>query len=584
MPRAAALLLCQLVALLAPPASSQAGCFPAYSNGASYSSGDVVSKATTVTSSSTVPCATPGSNGCDISGFQTTTTTTTTSYNYRCTQGLFSAYCSNGAYAPGSVHGSLAWVRESSECVGVAVTDAPSPSPTPEKWSGEGCPGGYTAGTEYQADDVVSADLATHRMVYKCKGKLNSYCGALGYAPPEGPHWKYAWEEMGSCSGTIEPTRSPVYVSMADMGGCPEAWTPADASAGPVDLYYEGGDRVSAGGLVFECREWPQSAYCGQALYEPLSNADVGPSDPLWMSAWIVLGYCDGTIEPTTSPSFDPDNSMGGCPDVWAPGDQDTFVEGDVVSLPSVNADKTLVYVCKAWPYNRYCGQFSPTEYGGEQGWDLAGWCDGTQTPTSSPAFSVIPPAVPEGCPEPYDLARVDYEADDLVSYELSSEPPRSVVFRCRPWPNNQYCNQAGFAPGSDLQRWAWELLGSCEGTLAPTDAPAPYSGTCEYDKVTCILDNCLCSEPDCPNPGNLADTSTSCTKELCTTVAWPVETWSDDATYVQGDVVRVGDQRFRCRDYPYSLWCTWETYMPSRDPGETVWTGAWTMDGTCPP
>jgi len=53
---------------------------------------------------------------------------------------------------------------------------------------------------------------------------------------------------------------------MTDMGGCPDGWTPADASAGPVDLYYEGGDRVSAGGLVFECREWPLSAYCGQTL------------------------------------------------------------------------------------------------------------------------------------------------------------------------------------------------------------------------------------------------------------------------------------------------------------------------------
>ena len=62
------------------------------------------------------------------------------------------------------------------------------------------------------------------------------------------------------------PTGSPVYVSLADMGGCPDAWTPADASTGPVDLYYAGGDRVSVDGLVFECLEWPQSAYYGQTL------------------------------------------------------------------------------------------------------------------------------------------------------------------------------------------------------------------------------------------------------------------------------------------------------------------------------
>ena len=169
MPKTAAILLCHLLALLVTPASSQTGCFPAYSTGASYSSGDIVSKATTSTSTSTVPCATPGSNGCDVNGFQTTTTTTTTTYNYRCTNGLFGAYCKNAVYAPGSVHGSLAWVRDSSECVGSAATDAPSPSPTPEKWSGGGCPEGYAVGTEYQAGDVVSANAGTYRMVYKVR-------------------------------------------------------------------------------------------------------------------------------------------------------------------------------------------------------------------------------------------------------------------------------------------------------------------------------------------------------------------------------------------------------------------------------
>ena len=169
MPNAAVLLLCHLLALVTTPASSQAGCYPAYSSGVSYSSGDTVSKSTTSTSTSTVPCATPGSDGCGINGFRTTTTTTTTTYNYACTQGLFGAYCKNGVYAPGSVHGSLAWVREPSECVGVAVLPPPSSSPTPGVWSGGGCPGGYTVGTEYQADDVVSVDLVTHRMVYKVR-------------------------------------------------------------------------------------------------------------------------------------------------------------------------------------------------------------------------------------------------------------------------------------------------------------------------------------------------------------------------------------------------------------------------------
>ena len=34
---------------------------------------------------------------------------------------------------------------------------------------------------------------------------------------------------------------------------------------------------------------------------------------------------------------------------------------------------KKFAYVCKAWPFSGFCGQFSPTEYGGDQGWTALG-------------------------------------------------------------------------------------------------------------------------------------------------------------------------------------------------------------------
>ena len=68
---------------------------------------------------------------------------------------------------------------------------------------------------------------------------------------------------MGYCEGTITPTTSPDYVSLTDLGGCPEDWsTKSDSDR------YEEGDRVASQGLVYQCKAWPMSGHCRQAGYK----------------------------------------------------------------------------------------------------------------------------------------------------------------------------------------------------------------------------------------------------------------------------------------------------------------------------
>merc|ERR1719148_424662 len=110
-----------------------------------------------------------------------------------------------------------------------------------------------------------------------------------------------------------------------------------------------------------------------------------------------------------------------------------------------------------------HCGQYSPTQHGGDQGWALAGSCDGSIGPTSSPSFDVL--AVDAGgCPEEWSSSTTDYEAGDVVSYAVSAAPARTIVYECKAWPMSGYCNQRGFGPGDRYGGTAWTPAGACEG------------------------------------------------------------------------------------------------------------------------
>lgn len=504
---------------------------------------------------------------------------------YQCAGEPTNQFCGMAGYEAGEgLYWSQAWT-DLGRCDG---TISPTGSPSNEVLTNAGgCPGEYeSSGDNYEEGDRVSKD----GYVYTCKGWPNSaHCSQAGYEPgndvptAEDPYWKQAWSVTGFCSGTIAPTSSPSNEVLTFMGGCPEVW---DSST------YEEGDKVSDGQLVFQCKAWPHSGHCGQAGYEP--NTDSATPEA-WKDAWTVVGYCSGTVGPTSSPSNDPANSVGVCPEEWESGDNLKYEEGDMVSaIVSDVPLRKIAYKCKAWPMSGHCGQFAPTaELGGSLGWTIAGSCDGSIGPTSSPSFDKLNEVV-GGCPDLYSKTYTDYEAGDLVSYQTSVTPSRSLLYECRPFPNSGYCNQAGFEPTTQYSNMAWTLKGYCDGSMAPTPAPQPYDnsgGTCWYKK--CYEDT-PCNKDDGIPAGTaiIASGSTVCscktgddpvcttgTQTVCAQVG--VGSYSTSATYEYGDEVRLGVVRFKCKNWPNGLWCNNDAYKPELEAG--IWGDAWTKVSDCP-
>lgn len=78
------------------------------------------------------------------------------------------------------------------------------------------------------------------------------------------------------------PTQSPV----KHLGGCPDSYVSF--------VPYSMGVEVEMSGLVYRCT----SSLCGSYGFDPGSSAS-----SLWRQAWIVVGSCAGTMEPTSKPT-----------------------------------------------------------------------------------------------------------------------------------------------------------------------------------------------------------------------------------------------------------------------------------------
>lgn len=129
------------------------------------------------------------------------------------------------------------------------ATLAPAAAPKPWSDTNPGCPLKYTAGTSYDAGDVVAVAQPgmPFSLVYRCASEpTNQYCGMAGYEAGTGQYSDVAWTEVGSCSGTLSPTSSPSFESLTNFGGCPQEWE--EKTAGEA---YEPGDTVSVNGFVF---------------------------------------------------------------------------------------------------------------------------------------------------------------------------------------------------------------------------------------------------------------------------------------------------------------------------------------------
>eukprot|EP00956_Cyclotella_meneghiniana_P020040 scaffold34931_cov38-Cyclotella_meneghiniana.AAC.4 len=425
-----------------------AGCYPAWSSGSDYFTGSFVSATITETSTST---ATDGT---------VTETTTSQTNNFKCTSGSEPSlsHCPN--YDPSNPSQQAAAWSNLGVCSGTAAaltTPAPTTKPTPSRWTNMGCPEEWTSGGTYEGGDLVEQD----GNVYSCSTSTgaNLWCGDAAYKPGDSVHWEMAWALLGSCNGTIRPTTAPAYTSLSNHNGCPVEF---DARA-----TYEAGDKVEMYGLVYECRSWPNSGWCSQEGYEP-DGAN-------YKDAWIVLGFCEGTMAPTTSPNFSSLVEVGdGCPKEYA--SSMVYQSGDQVSV-SVNDDKSVVYECKSWPNCAYCNSgvdFGPGTDSGNLGWTKKGFCDGTLSPTKAP----IVYETEAKCRWYNGTKAVTIEPwrdSDRSTYVAGTRVRKGTnIYKCKSWPYFLWCQTNIYEPeiGTTWMN-AWTKAGECNGQFEPTASPS---------------------------------------------------------------------------------------------------------------
>ena len=202
----------------------------------------------------------------------------------------------------------------------------------------------------------------------------------------------------------------------------------------------------------------------------------------------------------------------------------------------STDLDGTNSLVCKCSSdvhLSRYCSQFEPGNPA-KLGWTLIAHCDGTIPPSKAPTFVKLANTT-GGCPRVYNK-NTRYDEGDLVSVIVSNNPPRAVVYECKGWPQEAYCNAGdNFSPESANAAMGWDLKGSCTGSMTPTASPVVYPNPrCRWYNGTkpIIIDK------------------------------WTVSSLS---TYMAGTRVRKHDRIYKCKGYPYSLWCKMAAYEPEK-------------------
>ncbi|KAL7483108.1 hypothetical protein ACHAW6_008756 [Cyclotella cf. meneghiniana] len=407
-----------------------------------------------------------------------------------------------------------------------------------------GCYQAWRSGGTYSTGSLVSATrIIEHptgvygssvmRKNFKCiSGSLASLSHCPTYDPSNTLEAAAAWSDLGQCNQTAplaDNTSSVSKENLQDVGGCPDEYV--------VSTKYKEGDRVVVDGIVYKCRSWPNSAFCSMQGFEPDGINT--------MQAWTRLGVCDGTIAPTTAPNYVSLPRAGGCPLDYSSDEK--YEAGDKVSVQGNGVGK-IIYECPNDVHvSRYCSMYEPGHWS-KLGWKVVGHCDGTITPSTSPAFQQLD-EVGDGCPQEYNTA-TSYDAGDCVSFLLSAQPRRIAVYECKAWPYSPYCNAGKmFSPGSGNSKLGWALKGFCEGTILPTSSPVvfPESKCLWYNGTKPVV----------------------------------IKSWSESllSSYVAGTRVRVHNRIYQCKGYPQSLWCKMAAYQPEK---YSYWKDAWVNRGIC--
>ena len=104
-----------------------------------------------------------------------------------------------------------------------------------------GCHTAWVKGTKYNPGDVVSVGVSAspvRKVSYECLSwPLSDYCAIFGPTEFGG---NQGWKLKGSCDGEMSPTASPDFVTLTDLGGCPDPWSASSADS------YTGGTLVLA--------------------------------------------------------------------------------------------------------------------------------------------------------------------------------------------------------------------------------------------------------------------------------------------------------------------------------------------------
>ena len=219
--------------------------------------------------------------------------------------------------------------------------------------------------------------------------------------------------------------------------------------------------------VVYQCdSDVHNSKWCNQ--YEPGND---------WAMGWKLIGYCEGTIAPSSSPNFSSLDEMGdGCPKTY--NVRTIYETGDQVSLFISNDPvRAIIYECKTWPNGAYCNagpRYSPGSDNADMGWTLKGYCDGTIAPTAAPI--VYTPAVK--C-RWYNGTRAitiyNWAKSSLSTYISGTRVRKSDrIYKCKGWPNGLWCKLEAYEPEeTDFWRDAWSSAGHCDIMFEPTTSPS---------------------------------------------------------------------------------------------------------------
>jgi predicted chitinase len=156
--------------------------------------------------------------------------------------------------------------------------------------------------------NVVNETACIDGVVFVCT--VLQWCSLSDFEPKVGQYWTLIWSSNDSACG------DSVAVDNITTDGGKELEiiepTPAGASTHPCpdeawsqDQVYAEGDKITASGQIFSCKEFPYSLWCGTSGYQPLV-------DPSWGMAWDLKGLCDYgeaaalPVSPTPRPTYAP--------------------------------------------------------------------------------------------------------------------------------------------------------------------------------------------------------------------------------------------------------------------------------------